>query len=146
MRIVDRRRHEFRCLVASIAEHDALIAGALVLVSAGVDALGNVGRLGVQQYFDLRPFPMEARLLVADGANRLASGVDEGIFGEGGAADFPGDDHPIGGRQGLAGHPNLIGVDACLGPSRKKRSTISSEMRSQTLSGCPSETDSLVKR
>src|SRR5690606_12917914 len=30
--------------------------------------------------------------------------------------------------------------------SRKKRSTISSEIRSQTLSGCPSETDSLVKR
>ena len=32
------------------------------------------------------------------------------------------------------------------GPSRKNRSTTSSEMRSQTLSGCPSETDSLVNR
>src|SRR6185436_3087063 len=33
-----------------------------------------------------------------------------------------------------------------LGPSRKKRSTTSSEIRSQTLSGCPSETDSLVNK
>src|SRR6202795_1590663 len=32
------------------------------------------------------------------------------------------------------------------GPSRKNRSTISSEIRSQTLSGCPSETASLVNR
>ena len=32
------------------------------------------------------------------------------------------------------------------GPSRKNRSTISSEIRSQTLSGWPSETDSLVNR
>src|SRR5437764_14216308 len=32
------------------------------------------------------------------------------------------------------------------GPSRKNRSTTSSEMRSQTLSGWPSETDSLVKK
>ncbi len=32
------------------------------------------------------------------------------------------------------------------GPSRKNRSTTSSEMRSQTLSGWPSETDSLVNR
>src|SRR6267378_152810 len=32
------------------------------------------------------------------------------------------------------------------GPSRKSRSTISSEIRSQTLSGCPSETDSLVNK
>src|SRR5262245_10004367 len=33
-----------------------------------------------------------------------------------------------------------------LGPSRKKRSTTSSEIRSQTLSGCPSDTDSLVNK
>src|SRR6267378_4123155 len=33
-----------------------------------------------------------------------------------------------------------------LGPSRKNRSTISSEIRSQILSGCPSETDSLVNK
>src|SRR6185436_8858019 len=33
-----------------------------------------------------------------------------------------------------------------LGPSRKNKSTISSEIRSQTLSGWPSETDSLVNK
>ena len=32
------------------------------------------------------------------------------------------------------------------GPSRKNRSTTSSEIRSQTLSGCPSDTDSLVNK
>src|SRR5215510_9255301 len=38
------------------------------------------------------------------------------------------------------------GSTPALGPSRKNRSTTSSEIRSQTLSGCPSETDSLVNR
>src|SRR6185295_5082188 len=38
------------------------------------------------------------------------------------------------------------GSTPALGPSRKKRSTTSSEIRSQTLSGCPSETDSLVNK
>ena len=43
--VVDRRRHQFRRLAAGIAEHDALVARALVLVAGGVDALGDVGRL-----------------------------------------------------------------------------------------------------
>jgi hypothetical protein len=34
----DRRRHEFRRLVACVAEHDALVAGALVLLILLVDA------------------------------------------------------------------------------------------------------------
>src|SRR5258706_1415844 len=40
----------------------------------------------------------------------------------------------------------LQGSTPALAPSRKKRSTISSEMRSQTLSGWPSDTDSLVNK
>src|ERR1700759_4226819 len=38
------------------------------------------------------------------------------------------------------------GSTPAFGPSRKNRSTISSEIRSQTLSGWPSDTDSLVNR
>ena len=36
------------------------------LLSRGVDALGNVGRLRVQQHFDLGVAPVEALLLIAD--------------------------------------------------------------------------------
>ncbi len=43
VRIVERCRHEFRRLVTGIAEHDALIAGALVLLFAGIDTLRNIG-------------------------------------------------------------------------------------------------------
>ncbi len=76
VRVVDRRRHQVRRLAAGIAEHDALVAGALFALRVGgvVDALGDVGRLAVQQHVDLGGLPVEAALLVADGADRLAGG------------------------------------------------------------------------
>ena len=70
--IIDRRRHELRRLVAGIAEHDALVAGTFILLLAGIDALRDVGRLRVQQDLDLRRFPVEAGLLVADVLDGLA--------------------------------------------------------------------------
>ena len=91
-----------------------MITGALVLVSGGIDALGNVSRLRVKQDFDLGAFPMKPLLLVADGPNSLTRRMDDRIFSECGATDFAGDDHPIGGRQSSAGHPNLIRVDPAL--------------------------------
>src|SRR6266699_2997521 len=50
MRKHDRRGHQFRRLVAGIAEHQALVAGALfgsllAVSSTGIHALRNVGRL-----------------------------------------------------------------------------------------------------
>ena len=47
VRVVDRRGHEVRRLVARVAEHEALIAGALLLVHALAfgHALGDVGAL-----------------------------------------------------------------------------------------------------
>src|SRR3546814_17819230 len=45
--IVDRRRHQGLCFAAGKAEHDALVARALVLVAGGIDAEGDVARLGV---------------------------------------------------------------------------------------------------
>ena len=44
--VVDRRRHQLRGLVAGVAEHDALVAGALVLVAGGIDALGDMRPTG----------------------------------------------------------------------------------------------------
>src|SRR5690349_18882473 len=70
--VVDRRRHEFRSFVAGVAEHDALVAGALILLLGSIDALRNVGRLTMEEDFDLGVLPMKAVLLVADIFNRLA--------------------------------------------------------------------------
>ena len=53
VRVLNWRRHEFRGLAAGVAEHDALVAGAFVLVAGRVDALRDIGGLGVQQHFHL---------------------------------------------------------------------------------------------
>jgi hypothetical protein len=118
--VVNRRRHQFGRLAAGIAEHDALVAGTLVLVAGGIDALGDVGRLGVQQDLDLGILPVEAFLLVADVADRLAGEAfdlaEDGL----GAAHLAGDDHAVGGGKRLAGdarlgHRRQIGVDDGIG-------------------------------
>ena len=70
--VIERRRHQGRGLAAGIAEHDALVARAFILVAGGVDALGDMGRLGVQQHFDLGVLPVKAVLLVADVLDRGA--------------------------------------------------------------------------
>ena len=72
VRVVERRRHQFGRFAAGVAEHDALIAGALVLVAGGVHALRDVGGLRMQQDLDLRVAPVEPLLLVADVLDRLA--------------------------------------------------------------------------
>ena len=51
--VIERRRHQLGRLVAGEAEHDALVAGALVLVARGVDALGDVRGLPVQMIFEI---------------------------------------------------------------------------------------------
>ena len=66
LRVIERRRHQLRGLGAGIAEHDALVARAFVLVARGVDALGDIDRLGMDDALDLGVHPMEAFLLVAD--------------------------------------------------------------------------------
>ena len=118
--VVDRRRHQFRRLAAGVAEHDALVAGALVLVAGGIDALGDVGRLGVEQNLDLGGLPVEAVLLVADVADGLAGKVLDLVEDRVGAAHFAGDDDAIGGGERLAGDARLrqrreVGVDDGVG-------------------------------
>ena len=66
MRVEDRRRHQRLRLRAGIAEHDALVAGALILVARAVHAHGDVRALGVQVHVDLGVLPGEAGLVIAD--------------------------------------------------------------------------------
>ena len=119
VRVVDRRRHELGRLAAGVAEHDALVARALFLVGAGlqrVDALRDVGRLRMQQHLDVGLLPVEARLLVADVADRHARDVRDPVLGHGlRPARLAGDDDAVGGGERLAGGADRPGIDAGLG-------------------------------
>ena len=70
MGIKNRSRHKFRRFAAGITKHDALVAGTFILVAAGIDALGNIGRLIMQQNIDIGSSPMEAVLLIANVLDR----------------------------------------------------------------------------
>jgi hypothetical protein len=109
-------RHQLRGLGAGVAEHDALVAGAFVLLVRGVHALGDVGRLAVQVVGVLGLLPVEALLLVADVLDRGADlGLQraEDVLGQllvGGLVaarlagpHFARQDDAVGGDQGLAG-------------------------------------------
>src|SRR5690606_11692057 len=97
VRELDRRRHQFRRLVARIAEHDALVAGALFLVARSVDALRDVFGLAVQQHLDVGSLPVESLLGVADVADGHAGVVGDEIARDlVGAAVFAGDDDTVG--------------------------------------------------
>ena len=116
---VDGQRHEHVGLVAGVAEHHPLVAGALLVelvVLAGtagahlfgvVDPLGDVGRLLVDRDHDAARVPVVAEALavvadVADGATHRRGDVHVGIGG-----DLSCDDRQPGGDHGLAGHPGL---------------------------------------
>ena len=73
----DRRRHQLGRVVAGVAEHQALVAGALLggllaLGLAGIDALGDVGRLLGHQQVDEHLVGVEHVVVVdvADFADR----------------------------------------------------------------------------
>ena len=79
---MDRRRHQRVGLAAGIAEHDALVAGAFVLVAGGVDADGDVGGLRVDQDLDVGLLPVKAFLLVADVLHRLTRRSFDQLVGD----------------------------------------------------------------
>ena len=100
MREHDRRRHELGRLVAGVAEHQPLIAGALLggLLArglAGVDALGDVGRLLRHQHVDEHLVRVEDVIVVdvADLADGLARDLHEVELGLG--RDLAADDHDV---------------------------------------------------
>ena len=114
--VEDRRRHQVRRLVGGIAEHDALVARALFLVGAGlqrIDALRDIGRLRMQQDFDVAGLPVEAVLLVADVLDRGAHHALDLLVGDRlRAAGFAGDHHLVGGGERLAGGTDRPRIDA----------------------------------
>jgi hypothetical protein len=121
--VIDGSRHEDVRLAAGEAEHDALVARALVLVAAGVHAAGDVGRLRVDVHVDLGVLPVKPLLLVSDLPHRVARHLDQVVLGDRlGAAHLAGEDDAIGGRhrldrdagEGVGGH---IGVDDGIGDS-----------------------------
>ncbi len=114
---VDRQRHEHVGLVARVAEHHALVAGALlvelVLFTGGtgpdlfgvVDALGDVGRLLVERHHHTAGVAVEAERFVVvadpvDGGSHHTGDVHVGLGG-----DLARNDGQAGGDEGLAGDP-----------------------------------------
>ena len=101
------RRHHFRGLVGGIAEHDALVAGAFLLVGAlALDAHGDFRRLAVDMVFHRHVLPVEAVLLIADAPDHVAGDLVhlvEGDLGAIGGAHLAGQHHAIGRGQGLHG-------------------------------------------
>ena len=106
VRKLDRQRHQFGRVVAGVAEHQALVAGADFLALRGVfvDAHGDIRALAVDRKHDRAGVGADAHLVVgvADVANRLADDfliVDRGLGG-----DFAGHDGNARGDQRFAGH------------------------------------------
>ena len=106
VRPLQRRRGQFGGLAGGVAEHDALVAGAFVLVATGIDAHGDVGGLGMQVAGIVGHRPVKALLGVAN----IPHGVPDLVFKAtdnvadlfvAGAA-FARQDDTIGGDHGLA--------------------------------------------
>lgn len=113
VRDVDRERHQLRRLVAGVAEHQALVARALLvelvlvaldpLLVRGVDALCDVRRLRADRHRDATGSTVEALFggVVTDLQNLVAHEVGDVGVGLGG--DLARDMHQTGGDQGLDG-------------------------------------------
>ena len=107
---IDRQRHQLRRLVAGVAEHQALVAGALVEVEAAafVHALRDVRRLLVvgDQHGAALVVDAVVGVVVADALDRLARDrliVDHGVRG-----DLAGQHHQAGGAQRFRGDARVF--------------------------------------
>ena len=107
--------HELVGLAGGVAEHQALVAGAgFVLVIRGVvDALGDVGGLGMDGGEDAA---VEVEADAGVGVADLLDGVagDLGVVDVDVGSDFAGDDDLAGGAEGLDGDAGVGGVVALL--------------------------------
>ena len=89
VRVHDRRRHQLGRLVARVAEHQALVAGALLLEQALTlgDTLRDVGRLRLDRDQDAARVGVEAHLRagvadVSDGVAGDLAEIDGGLGGD----------------------------------------------------------------
>jgi len=108
VRVVDRRGHEFRRLGAGVAEHQALVAGALFLGFLAIHALVDVRRLLADEVQHAAGGAVEAdvRRVVADIEDDLARErlqVDPCA-----GRDFAGDDGDASLDHGFAGHARAL--------------------------------------
>ena len=105
VRVVDRRRHQLGRLVAGVAEHQALVAGAgvEVVVARLVDALCDVVGLLVVADHDRATLVVDAvfGVVVADALDRVARDLDVVDVRVG--RDLAGEHHEAGVAQGLGG-------------------------------------------
>ena len=148
--VIERRRHQVGGFVAGEAEHDALVAGAFILVAAGVDALRDVRRLRVEVVGEVERLPVEAVLLIADALTVSRTVCSISPRTPGAQIAWPSSMMPLP-RISPARTTSWVVVivsqaTRASGSFDRNRSTIASEIWSATLSGWPSETDSDVKR
>ncbi len=115
--VIDRRRHQGRRFAGGITEHDALVACTFLAVAAGIDALRDVGGLGMQQDLDDRFLPVEAVLFVANVTDRGAGNLGDVLIRDrAGPARFARDDDMVRRRQRFAGGANVPRIDPRLRP------------------------------
>jgi hypothetical protein len=130
MRVVDRERHQRRRFVARVAEHQALVARALVQVVVGraVHALRDVRRLAAVAHHDGAAVGVEAQLgiVVADASDRFAR--DARVVDVRAGGDLAGHHDEAGRHERLRGDPSR-------GSCSRIASSTASEIWSATLSG-----------
>ncbi|MNZ56764.1 hypothetical protein D3C78_747170 [compost metagenome] len=104
----DRRRHQHVGFVAGIAEHQALVAGALIFGLGAVDTLVDVGGLLANDVEDAAGGAIETDVgaVVADVDDDLAHQLFQ--VDPGGGGDFTGDDGDTGLDQGFAGDAGVL--------------------------------------
>ena len=111
----DRQRHQLGRLVAGVAEHHPLVAGALLVAGVdalAVDALGDVGRLLLERHHDAAGLPVEAHrgVAVADLLDDAADDLRDVDLRRGG--HLARHHHEPGLGQRLAGDPrSLVTLD-----------------------------------
>src|SRR5690606_10460187 len=98
---------------ASVAEHDALVSGAFVLLFGAVDTQSDISRLWVQQHLHIRRFPVKPWLLVPDVTNGHSGHMGDEVAGDRiRTARLSRDNDVVRRRQCLGGYAHLPGIEA----------------------------------
>ena len=107
VRVGNRRRHQGRCFVAGIAEHQALVASTLFAFFFTVYALGDIGRLLADDVQHGTGCAIEANIgaVVADVGDGLAHNLFQ--INPSGGGDFAGDHRHAGFDEGFAGDTGI---------------------------------------
>ncbi len=105
MREHDRQRHQLRRLAGRETVHHSLVAGALLLAVAGIDAHGDIGRLPVDAHQNPRILAVDAVLRIRVSYLLQCLPDDPLHVREPPGRDFPCNDHKAGGRHRFDRNP-----------------------------------------